>query len=255
MIFSSLLRFFSTPSSTRQEHEKQIHRRSFAANLILLLGYIFGVWYQGYEFNGRAREVIAITVYFLAFSLLVISGIVELSVDIFSVRKVGHGRYCSDSPKWNRIISLLFIAVGIVDIVSFCFWVKRDFDTEEIVLNVSGYLLLIMSTLVLIFQLQEPIDDTPDKIDLAANWLVFVGAILNLFERQILTSSSAPQRQRMLDHLSHSVGMTERMELTIVIFFLISAVLYVSADLIRIYSSASGDKSPQSPTPTQETGV
>lgn len=247
MIFSSLLRFFSTPSSTLQEHEKQIHRRSFAANLILLLGYIFGVWYQGYEFNGRAREVIAITVYFLAFSLLVISGIVELSVDIFSVRKVGHGRYCSDSPKWNRIISLLFIAVGIVDIVSFCFWMKRDFNTEDIVLNVSGYLLLIMSTLVLIFQLQEPIDDTPDKIDLAANWLVFVGAILNLFERQILNSSFDDA--------------TDRMELAVVIFFLISAVLYVSADLIRVYSSGGSGiilqstQSPTSPTPTQQTGV
>jgi hypothetical protein len=101
-------------------------------------------------------------------------------VDIFSVRKVGHGRYCSGSPKWNRIISLLFIAVGILDIVAFCFWMEKDFDTEEIVLICSGYLLLIMSTLVLIFQLQEPIDDTPDKIDLAANWLVFVGAILRM---------------------------------------------------------------------------
>jgi len=122
-------------------------------------------------------------------------------VDIFSVRKVGHGRYCSDSPKWNRIISLLFIAVGIVDIVSFCFWVKRDFDTEEIVLICSGYLLLIMSTLVFTFDyVNNAFDSTPDMTDLAANWLVFVGAILNLFERQILTGSSAPQRQRMLDH-------------------------------------------------------
>ena len=184
----------------------------------------------------------------MAFSLLVVSGIVELSVDIFSVRKVGHGRYCSGSPKWNRIISLLFIAVGILDIDSFCFWVKRDFDTEDIVLICSGYLLLIMSTLVFTFDyVNNAFDSAPDMTDLAANWLVFVDAILNVVQRHILSSSFDDA--------------TDRMELAVVIFFLISAVLYVSADLIRVYSSGgSGIKlqstqSPTSPTPTQQTGV
>eukprot|EP00984_Skeletonema_dohrnii_P038412 scaffold41603_cov161-Skeletonema_dohrnii-CCMP3373.AAC.2 len=120
---SSFVHFISTPTSTA---DTRIHRRSVLANLILLSGCILGVWFQIYEFNSRDRERIAITVYFLAFSLLVISGIVELSVDLFSIRTVGHG---------------------------------------------SGYVLLIMSILVLFFQMKETIDSTPDRIDLLANLL------------------------------------------------------------------------------------
>ena len=79
-----------------------------------------------YEFRSRDRQLIAITVYFLGFALLVLSGIVELSVDIFSVRMVGHGRYHSKSSLWNRAISVLFITMAILDIVSFCYWMLRD---------------------------------------------------------------------------------------------------------------------------------
>ena len=70
----------------------RLNRRSFVANFLLVLGYSFGLWFQVYEFIGRDRETIAITVYFIAFILLILSGVLELSVDVFSVRTVGHGR-------------------------------------------------------------------------------------------------------------------------------------------------------------------
>jgi hypothetical protein len=246
MMISSLIHFFATPSTTQQpnnDDNKQIHRRSFSANLILLLGYIFAVWFQIYQFHMRDREIIAITVYFSAFSLLVFSGMLELSVDIFSFRTVGHGRYSCYSPTWNRIISLFFIAMGLMDIVAFCFWMQLDFDTEDVVLICSGYLLLIMTILVLVFQIKDSIDGTPDRIDLVANGLMFVFAILNVVQKHFAHYRST----------TYSVDMmTERMELAVVILFLITAVMYVSADLIRIYSSWSTKlQSTQSLTPTQ----
>ena len=105
----------SKASTVEQEKEGYLNRRSFIANFILLLGYTFGLWFQVYEFQGRDRTTIAITVYFVAFVLLILSGLLELSVDIFSTRSVGHGRYHSTSYRWNRFISLLFISAGILD--------------------------------------------------------------------------------------------------------------------------------------------
>ena len=242
-MISSFLHFFSSPTST---DDTRIHRRSFVANLILLLGCILGVWFQIYEFNSRDRERIAITVYFLAFSLLVISGIVELSVDLFSIRTVGHGRYHSGSSFWNRVISVLFITMGITDIMAFCYWMIKDFRTENILQICSGYVLLIMSILVLFFQMKESIGSTPDRIDLFANWLVYVDAILNVVLRHVELSV------KFLD------DETNRIELAVVILLLITAVLYVSADVIRIKSSGGGGtqqpNSAQKP-PTQQTDV
>eukprot|EP00985_Skeletonema_marinoi_P022449 scaffold14338_cov176-Skeletonema_marinoi.AAC.2 len=146
---------------------------------------ILGVWFQIYEFNRRDRTPIAKTVYFLAFFLLVISGIVELSVDLFSIRTM-----------------------------------------------------------------KETIDSTPDRIDLLANWLVYVDAILNVVLRHVELSV------KFLD------DETNRIELAVVILLLITAVLYVSADVIRIKSSGGGGSGTQqlqsaqkTPTPTQQTDV
>ena len=105
----------------KQPSPLQIDRAAFSANIILLIGYAFAAWFQIYEFIDRARETTAIIVYFLGFALIVVSGIIELSVDICSVRTVGHGRYHSNSPMRNRIVSVLFIATGILTLWAFLF--------------------------------------------------------------------------------------------------------------------------------------
>eukprot|EP00985_Skeletonema_marinoi_P020292 scaffold12010_cov180-Skeletonema_marinoi.AAC.2 len=205
-MISSFLHFFSSPTSTV---DTRIHRRSFVANLILLSGCILGVWFQIYEFNSRDRELIAITVYFLSFSLLVISGIVELSVDLFSIRTTGHGRYCG----------LLLLDT-------------KGFSYRKHIANMQW--------------MKESVDNTPDRIDLFANWLVYADAILNV----------------VLRHLELSVNFlddeTNRMELAVVILLLITAVLYVSADIIRIKSSGGGGTQQlqlAQKTPTQQPDV
>ena len=227
-MISSFIQFFSSHSSTVHTHTK-LHRRSFFANLFLLTGYILAVWFQVYEFHSRDRELIAIIIYFLAFSLLIISGIAELSVDLFSsIRTVEHGRYHSKSPLWNRVISVLFITMGVLDIVAFCFWIQEKLHSEKVLLLCSGYYLLIMSILVLFFQMKEPIDNAPDRIDFVANGLVFVDAVLNIVLRHLELS------------VQSSDDATSRMELAVVILFLITAVLYVSTDIFRIIESNGG---------------
>lgn len=203
-------------------------RAGLLANITLLLGYIFGLWFTIYEFNDRDRETVAIVVYFLAFALLVISGIIELSVDVFSQRTVGHGRYHSDSARWNRVISILFISAGILDIVAFVYWMRWEPDVENVVLSVSSYLLLVMSILALYFHIKDLQSESwaeaiiSDKIDLMANVLVFVitvvGVVLGHMENSDIDYGNA----------------TDQMELALVSLWLFSSVLYVTTDVIRL---------------------
>lgn len=218
----------SKASTVEQEKEGYLNRRSFIANFILLLGYTFGLWFQVYEFQGRDRTTIAITVYFVAFVLLILSGLLELSVDIFSTRTVGHGRYHSTSERWNRFISLLFISAGILDIIGFVYWMQREPITERQVLLVSAYVLFVMAIIVIYFQIVEVKKDTwsgtlsSDKVDLVANGIVLVVTILGVVLRHT-------------DLSSNDYGdATDRLELATVPIWLFTSILYTFTDLLRL---------------------
>ena len=222
-----------------------IDRAAFSANIILLFGYTFGLWFQIYEFTERAREPIAIFVYFLGFVLIVISGIIEFLIDVCSVRTVGHGRYHSGSTIWNRIISILFIAMGILDIVGFAYWIKREFETEKKVLLCSSYLLLVMAALSLFFQIKEEykgegtdfIDFIPNGLaftmDLTSNGFVFIGAVWYVVFLHLEVSDAQKDQKDFGD-------IPSKMELDMMILFFVSAMLYVIADWLRFKFSDSG---------------
>lgn len=237
----------------------QIDRAAFSANVILLFGYTFGLWFQIYEFTNRAREKIAITVYFLGFVLIVISGIIEFTIDICSVRTVGHGRYHSGSPKWNRIISVLFIVMGILDIVGFSLWIKREFESEKKVLLCSAYLLLVMAVLSLFFQMKEEyskgegegtdfIDFIPNGLaftmDLTSNGFVFIGAVWYVVFLHLEVSAS-PEKD--------FGDIPNKMELDMMILFFVSAMLYVIADWIRFKFSDDDDDAGANQSQSQST--
>ena len=207
-------------------HELRLNRQSCIANLILVAGYSFGLCFQIYEFNGRAREIIAIVVYFVAFILLILSGILEWTVDAFSKRLVCHGRYHANSAAWNTCISILFISAGILDIVAFVYWIRKEFDAEDIILLVSSYVLLVMAIVVLYFQLMEIRNTTwtgtilSDKADLVANVLVMIVTIMGV----------------VLRHMEFGdFGETpDRMELATVPIWLCSSIIYTSTDALRL---------------------
>mmetsp|Transcript_2744 Transcript_2744/g.6255 ORF Transcript_2744/g.6255 Transcript_2744/m.6255 type:complete len:269 (-) Transcript_2744:434-1240(-) len=199
------------------------------ANVILVLGYALAVWFQALEFDGRARETVAVAVYFPAFALLLLSGVIELSVDVFSVRVVGHGRYHSSSARWNRVVSILFIAAGVLDIVAFVYWLRRDFDVEDVVLLISSYVLLAMAILVLGLQVQEigrqswKESITSDRIDFVANVLVFVLSVTGVVLRHMQHSPKEAFEER-----------SDRLEMATVPLWLVSSLMYVTADVIRV---------------------
>jgi hypothetical protein len=56
----------------------------FAANIILFVGYMCNLAFSVFELEGRDRESVAVCLYFLAFAFLILSGLVELGLDIFS---------------------------------------------------------------------------------------------------------------------------------------------------------------------------
>ena len=207
--------------------EASLSRRAFVANLILLVGYAIALVFQVYELNGRDRETIAVALYFVAFALLVLSGIIELSVDVLSTRSVKHGRYHSSSDGWNRLISFLFISAGILDIVAFVYWQNRQPDIEDIVLLVSSYVLLIMAVLALCFQVME-IGEVlwkevivPDKIDFFANLAVLVVTVMGVVLRHMNVSDA-------------DSDMTAKLEFATLPIWLFSSILYVTSDVIRL---------------------
>ena len=208
----------------------RLNRRGLLANLILVVGYAIALWFQVYEYNGEDRQTIAIAVYFVAFVLLILSATLELSIDVCSVRTVGHGRYHAGSVRWNTVISGLFISAGILDIVAFVFWLERRLDVEITILLVSSYVLLVMAVLVFYFQINDIKPQAlmlqgilSDTIDLIANLLVLAASVVGVVLRHVQHS----QKEEFDDT-------TDNMELGTVPVWLVSAVLYVVTDAIRV---------------------
>ena len=199
------------------------------ANVVLALGYAIGLLFQVYQFVGKPREDIAIAAYFLSFALLILSGAIELVVNQLMLRTVGHGRYHSESAFWNGVISGWFISAGILDIVGFVYWLGKDKVTENLVLLVSSYILLMMAIMAPYFQIIK-LKDSPwsqtmkwDRIDLFANGLVVVTAVLGVVFR----------------HMDHSgrkdlSDVKENIELATVPIFLFSSVLYNVSNALRV---------------------
>ena len=213
--------------------EASLSRRAFLANVILLLGYSIGFMFQVYEFNGRDRETIAIVLYFVAFALLVLSGIIQLTVDVFGTRLVKQGRYYSGSVGWNTFISFLFISAGTLDIVAFVYWQNRQPDIEEQILLVSSYVIFIMAVLALYFQVMKIREVhwkkviVPDKIDFIANMAVLIVAVMGVILRHMNVANV-------------DKDVEDKLELATFPIWVFSSMLFVTTDVIRIENKYGG---------------
>lgn len=167
---------------------------NFLADFMLVIGYSLYLGCQVYEYqNGslfwyrrraRRRRLLIdpsyhhtnsylFALYFAGFILLILSGLLELSVDGLRIRTVRHGRY-SDRSNWNLFISCLFISAGILDIIAL-FIIEPFAWIKEMFFLVSDYILLVMA--VLIMPLHSWRETTMlDKIDFTSNGLVLVVA-------------------------------------------------------------------------------
>jgi len=216
-------------NNKRGENASKTHLLvGFAANILLFIGYSFNVVFSCYEIYGRDREPFALIAYFLAFSFIILSGLFELGVDVFSSRLIGHGRYTSEDV-WNKIISFLFIAGGTFDIVAFVFWMEREFQVEKKFLFASAYSVLAMAGIVMFFQVKENDKSLTGRIDLFGNILVLVAAILNVIVRHLVKADNADLED-----------MVDRMDFTGAPIWLVSSGFYVITDLFLLKANLGG---------------
>lgn len=223
---SSVVRDHNKLTKFLISHHKRV---GLFANLMLAFGFTLLLCFEIYDIQDRAREAVAIVLYFLSFSILTLSGMIELAIDIYCVRTMGSGRYYSNSAKWNRCISLIFLAALILDIVAVALWLRFLFDAENVCLLCSSYLYLVMSMVALYFQIRDMqvknwIVDLPNRINFIGNFVVVIFAVLRLVSRHMVYSDQD------FESTINFIG------LVTIPGWLFSAILYVTADLCRIYS-------------------
>ncbi len=144
--------------------------------------------------------------------------------------------------------------MGILDIVGFSYWIKKEFETEKKVLLCSAYLLLVMAALSLFFQMKEEfkgegegtdfIDFIPNGLaftmDLISNGFVFIGAVWYVVFLHLEVSDAQKDQKEFGD-------IPSKMELDMMILFFISAMLYAIADWLRFkFSDGAGISQSQS---------
>ena len=126
------------------------------------------------------------------------------------------------------MISFLFVTAGALDIVAFVYWLQRQKKVEIRTLLLSSYILLVMAIVVLYFQIMETKKVSwtrtilSDKIDLAANGLIFIVTVMGVVLRQMELSPNVYGET------------TNRLELSTLPLWLFSSMMYASTDVLRL---------------------
>ena len=126
------------------------------------------------------------------------------------------------------MISFLFVTAGALDIVAFVYWLQRQKEVEIRTLLLSSYILLVMAIVVLYFQIMETKKVSwtrtilSDKIDLAANGLIFIVTVMGVVLRQMELSPNDYGET------------TNRLELSTLPLWLFSSIVYASTDVLRL---------------------
>ena len=126
------------------------------------------------------------------------------------------------------MISFLFVTAGALDIVAFVYWLQRQKKVEIRTLLLSSYILLVMAIVVLYFQIMETKKVSwtrtilSDKIDLAANGLIFIVTVMGVVLRQMELSPNDYGET------------TNRLELSTLPLWLFSSIMYASTDVLRL---------------------
>ena len=126
------------------------------------------------------------------------------------------------------MISFLFVTAGALDIVAFVYWLQRQKEVQIRTLLLSSYILLVMAIVVLYFQIMETKKVSwtrtilSDKIDLAANGLIFIVTVMGVVLRQMELSPNDYGET------------TNRLELSTLPLWLFSSIMYASTDVLRL---------------------
>lgn len=227
--------------------EGQIEKTSFitlwlglAANVCFFIGAAGFLSFSSNSLHNLCDEFFGdIATYMLGFCGFLLSGLVELYLDISYTRSQEaelrasqrgtprlRSRYYSKNYYVNIGISCLFVVGTIFDIVAFYLWRSQDFETEHYILYAAAYTWLIASIIVVwtgrYYILSFAHNHSIVRLDTVGNLLFFVGTIVDVFTRHI----ASPDEQRD--------PQTFRFEVTTTAFWFLNAMFYLWADATRL---------------------
>lgn len=200
-------------------------RTGLVANIFLFLGGLMYVAFYARELLIKwwTRDVAGDVLYLIGFSGLFLSGIVELWIDVVWSRDFGHGRYTT-KKRTNIFITTLFLLGNIGDLIAFIFWRqgREGLRQEHLTQWFATHIYLLTAVLVLVTNRPKYVP-FQNRLDAVANVFFFCEAILACCARYVSTVGDIRQNQVEI-----------RLELASAVFWMINAIFYILADLMRL---------------------
>ena len=202
-------------------------RADLISNICLAIGGTMFTTFFVRDLQKSGRDTIADALYFTGSMTFLISGCIQIMIDMCWVRSIRAGRYTT-SKAWNLIISTLFVWGVICDMIAFFYWrigTPESIRNERITQWVGSHLWLIAAVIVIFTNLQKS-DQLEDKIDVVANVFFLLESTMNVVARYVTDTS--PSEDEMWDP-------TEiRLELAAAIFWTCNALFYLAGGSIRM---------------------
>lgn len=214
------------PASLADNDDGKVLGLGLAANMLFFFGTAIFVSFSVLELNDRDRTTAGTVTYIVAFCCFLLSGIIELVIDVYLERRIRHARYTEKSC-WNKVTSTLFILGVLLDIVAFALWDSQWFVEEHRVLYASTSTLLLTALLVL-WEIGRPsnlFSNCQDGLDGVGNVLFFIGALVSCIA--LYLSEPEPFENTTVGRLEFSTS----------VIWLVTGICFVWADVLRMKES------------------
>ena len=214
----------STPGNIR----KILKIVTISNSFLLTGGILFLIFISREIVTFCQRDIIADIIYMTAGACFIISGIIQLVIDLGWNRSIPVGRY-STSRFWNIIITSLFLSGVFLEIGAFIFWKQGEdgVPTERIIQWFSSHLLLLASFIAIIINWGRW-EQREDKLDAFGNFFFLCESVCNVFARYMTDINGGTDPDSLLDY-------TElRFELVASIFWILNAFFYLWGDVVRL---------------------
>jgi hypothetical protein len=204
------------------------------ANLCFYIGSVGFITFSSLELKNQGQNFPGEnTTYLLGFVGYLVSGFVELYIDLCLTNNetrattVPRSRYYNSELFVNLLISGLFILGNIFDVISFFLWHTKDWELERNMLYVAAYTWLATSMLILWTSFIRPSARVFSghwgfRLDFAGSFLFFGGSVFDVIARHY----SKPQKQQ--DLRVHWI------ELVANSLWCLNAICFLLADGVRL---------------------
>jgi hypothetical protein len=201
------------------------------ANALFSMGGLFFVAFAGRELTEccGGPGLVADTLYMMGSTSSLLSGVIQLMIDVAWTRSIPFGRYTANK-RLNVFITLLLMAGVILDFIAFLYWRQGGGDAEMIAHErylqwFSTHLLFLASIIVMATKLEIP-STLEDRLDVIASTVFVIQSMINICARYVTDIS--PEEGNTFD-------ITEvRLEFAATIFWTCNGFLNVTGGRIRL---------------------